>query len=103
MENQNIIEKALSYSPSKEAKIYSLSMGSFPEGNSKATPFGIHASILASAILSMIDEGKVKATRKEICEKAVELGLYKAKASKSSPDYIFSWWLKALKANNFLA
>lgn len=88
----------------REVKSYNLSLGSLPGKNEEGkveVPFNYHSLILGKAINSLVEEGKKVATREEITDKAKELGLYK-KESKSSPSYIFSWWLKSLKALGYI-
>jgi hypothetical protein len=88
----------------REAKIYNLAIGSLPNKDKSGKveiPFNYHALILGKAINSLVEEGKKVATREEITAKAKELDLYK-KESKSSPSYIFSWWLKSLKALGYI-
>jgi hypothetical protein len=98
------IKKAHNYSIKRVKKEYLLMKGTFPKETSKANPFNTHTSIIASAILHLMEgEGKEKATKEEIMERALVLGLYEAKPSKSSPSYIFSWWFPSLKANGFIA
>jgi hypothetical protein len=102
---ENLIKEALSYTSSKIKKVYNLLKGNFPNPSeiSKANPFNPHAFIIGKAILTLIEEGKEKATKEDIMGKAVSLGLYEIKPSKSDPSYIFSWWLTSLKANGFIS
>ena len=92
-----INEKDLTTSK-REPKVYTLGKGRLPfkENGKVEIPFNYHTLIITKAIDSLRKEGKEKAKREEIMEKAKELDLYK-KESKSSPSYIFSWWLKSLK------
>lgn len=87
----------------KATKEYNLNKGTIPSGNSKGSPFGIHALVIAKAIESLIEEGYSKATKDIIMDRAEFLGLYEIKPSKSNKSYIFSWWLSPLKANGFIA
>ena len=77
------------------AKQYGISAGKLPEENQK--PLGLHALIIIEAIKDLLNEGKNMASRAEIMEKAVELGLYERKPSRQGVVPIFSWWRKSLK------
>jgi len=99
---ENLIEKAKTFISVKSQKVYTLLKGSFPEVSTKGNPFNPHTLVIAQAILSLIEEGKEKATKEEIVEKAEILGLHTIKPSKSNGNYIFSWWLSSLRANNFI-
>jgi len=81
--------------PKREAKQYGISLGKLPEANQKQ--LGLHASIIIEAITELLNEGKNMASRNEIMEKAVELGLYERKPSRQGVVPIFSWWRKSLK------
>jgi len=102
---ENLMEKAKAYGISKAKKVYSLLIGNIPSPKevSKSNPFNAHTLVIATAITEMVNEGIKEATKEAIMEKAVSLGLYTIKESKSSPSYIFSWWLVSLKANGFIA
>lgn len=77
------------------AKQYGISAGKLPEENQK--PLGLHALIIIEAIKDLLNEGKTSASRDEIMEKAVELGLFERKPSRQGTVPIFSWWRKPLK------
>jgi DNA integrity scanning protein DisA with diadenylate cyclase activity len=77
------------------AKQYGISAGKLPEENQK--PLGLHALIIIEAIKDLLNEGKTSASRNEIMEKAVELGLYERKPSRQGTVPIFSWWRKPLR------
>ena len=101
MENLKILaEKFNNRNSNKE---YTLSLGTIPNSNSKALPFNPHTLVIAKAIENLVENGIEKASKDTIMEKAVSLGLYEVKASKSNPSYIFSWWLSSLKATGFIA
>ena len=107
---ENLIEKAKTFISVKSQKVYTLLKGNFPEVSTKANAFNPHTLILGEAILRLIAEGKEKATKEEIVEKAENLkdekgndiGLHAIKPSKSNGNYIFSWWLSSLRTNNFI-
>lgn len=101
---ENLIKEALAYTSNKAKRVYKLLKGNFPNPTEigKANPFNPHAFIIGKAILSLIEEGKDNATKDEIMEKAISLGLYEIKPSKSDASYLFSWWLSSLKANGFI-
>jgi hypothetical protein len=77
------------------AKQYGISAGKLPEENQK--PLGLHGIIITEAITALVSEGKNMASRAEIMEKAVELGLFERKPSRQGVVPIFSWWRKSLK------
>ena len=93
VENAGNVEKQ--EMPKREAKQYGISLGKLPEANQKQ--LGLHASIIIEAITELLNEGKNMASRNEIMEKAVELGLYERKPSRQGVVPIFSWWRKSLK------
>ena len=84
----------------KEEKIYSLTIGTMPEENKK--PLGKHAEIIVHAIKDLISENINSATRAQIMEKAICLGLYEEKPSKQNTIAIFSWWRKDLKDHSWI-
>jgi len=89
----------------KKIKVYTLGQGDFSkvtEGNKVLVENNPHSKVIGEAILTLIKQGKTKATREEIMVVAEDGGLYD-KASKSSPSYIFSWWLgRNLKPLGFI-
>jgi hypothetical protein len=103
IENSEIIEKAKNYTTNRVKKEYLLLEGKAPKEVNKANPFNPHAYIISEAIKSLIKEGIEKTTKDNIMERAVDLGLYSAKPSKSSPSYIFSWWFSSLKNYGFIS
>ena len=84
---------------SKKEKGYTLGKGRLPNiiKGKLEVPFNIHTSKIIEAIDSLVKEGKIKVSRKELIERIERVGLYKEKASKSSPSYILNWWSKSLK------
>jgi hypothetical protein len=89
------VENAENAEKSRTAKQYGINAGKLPEENQK--PLGLHALIIVEAIKDLLNEGKTSASRNEIMEKAVELGLYERKPSRQGTVPIFSWWRKPLK------
>lgn len=81
--------------PKRESKKYGISAGKLPEENQK--PLGLHGIIITEAITALVNEGKTSASRDEIMEKAVELGLFERKPSRQGVVPIFSWWRKPLR------
>lgn len=92
VENAGNVEKQ---EVTRTAKQYGISLGKLPEANQKQ--LGLHASIIIEAITELLNEGKNMASRAEIMEKAVELGLFERKPSRQGVVPIFSWWRKPLR------
>jgi hypothetical protein len=92
---ENVVENVEKQEVTRTAKQYGISLGKLPEENQK--PLGLHGIIITEAITALVSEGKNMASRAEIMEKAVELGLFERKPSRQGVVPIFSWWRKSLK------
>jgi hypothetical protein len=97
---ENVEKSQESVKPARESKRYGLGIGKLPEANQK--PLGEHGVIITEAITALVNEGKTSATRDEIMERAVELGLFTKKPSRQGVIPIFAWWRKSLKELGWL-
>jgi hypothetical protein len=80
------------------SKTYILKTGRKPEekDGKREVIWGDHADVITEAIAALIAAGKATASREEIMQKAVELGLYDRRKSTQGVNPIFSWWRKPL-------
>lgn len=81
------------------SKTYKLLSGKTPvksEDGKLEVIWGDHADVITEAIMDLKSAGKEVATRDEIMNKAVELGLYERRKSTQGIAPIFSWWRKSL-------
>lgn len=84
----------------RASKQYKLTIGEMPAENQKA--LGEHAVVITEAVSSLKDEGVDVASRDQIMERAVALGLYDKKPSVQGVVPIFSWWKKSLEHYGWL-
>jgi hypothetical protein len=84
----------------KAEKVYSLSIGTYPDKNQKS--LGLHCCIITKAITNIL-EVKNTATKNEIMAEAEKIGLYLEKPSIQTTAAIFSWWRKDLKNYNWIS